>query len=114
MATKKKVMKRRPEHRERGPVRVPTRRVQRTNGEYPERPRGASYTRGRDGDWLIRLNDLPPVAPGSLVKVRKKDGSLKNERLGRRLWSSEDDRVHLYTIHQEAASEPEYSDDIPY
>ena len=49
----------------------------------------ASYTKLKDGSWGIR-GSLPAPVAGEVVTVAKKSGEIKQETVGRVLWTGTD------------------------
>jgi hypothetical protein len=66
----------------------------------------ASYTQLKDGSWGLRVKSSVLVE-GQTIVVSKKDGSSKNETVGKILWTGKDkftgDNVALTTISKPVA-----------
>lgn len=52
---------------------------------------GATYTKLRSGDWGVKVDGK--VNEGAQVQVRKQNGSVKVERIGRVVWTGADSRT---------------------
>lgn len=70
-----------------------------------------SYTKLKNGDWGLRLQDHVECPPGMVVDVQTKAGSIKHEAIGRQLWQGMDrdgNKVTLFSIadKKKPATEP--------
>lgn len=60
----------------------------------------ATYTKMKSGEWGLRIQAKTRLhfSEGSVALVTKKDGSTKEELIGRVVWKDEEKMVYLATI----------------
>jgi hypothetical protein len=66
----------------------------------------ATYTKLKDGSWGIRYAGIP--RQGSTVTVRRKDGTTKQEKIAKVLWTGKDrdgETISLCSIAREASQD---------
>lgn len=68
-----------------------------------------SYTKLKNGDWGLRLQDHVECPPGMVVDVQTKAGAIKHEAIGRQVWQGTDrdgNKVTLFSIADKKQAAP--------